>query len=155
MTPRTNSSPVMAGTVRRFVGHVWQPYLTWQTRHVILARMKIRTVDAEKIREARGKDSREVIAHALRQRGHATDAKAIWRWETGKNQPSARVLPDLAEVLGLKIDDLFEDVTPPFERSRVRDMDAPLDRDDFEMLGALMARLGVSLEPVPQEEVRS
>lgn len=74
--------------------------------------MKTKTVDAGKIREARGKNTREVIAHALRQRGHATDAKAIWRWETGKNQPSARVLPDLAEVLGLKIDDLFEGEAP-------------------------------------------
>jgi transcriptional regulator with XRE-family HTH domain len=115
--------------------------------------MKIRTVDAEKIREARGKNSREVVAHALRQRGHATDAKAIWRWETGKNQPSARVLPDLAEVLGLKIDDLFEEVTPPFGQSKRRD-DSPLDRDDFEMLGALMSRLGASLPEPVQEEVR-
>lgn len=70
--------------------------------------MKTQTVNSTRLREARGQRTREVIAHSLRQRGHATDAKAIWRWETRKNQPSARVLPDLAEVLGLEISDLFE-----------------------------------------------
>lgn len=57
----------------------------------------------------RGKRSREVIAHELRRRGHGTDAKAIWRYETGRNQPSARVLPDYADVLGASMSDLFSE----------------------------------------------
>lgn len=71
--------------------------------------MKIKSVQPKRLAELRGKRSREVIAHELRKRGHGTDAKAIWRYETGRNQPSARVLPDYAEVLGAEIDDLYGD----------------------------------------------
>lgn len=59
-----------------------------------------REISPERLMKLRGKRSREVIAHELRGRGHGTDAKAIWRWEKGHNQPSARVLPDYATVLG-------------------------------------------------------
>jgi hypothetical protein len=72
--------------------------------------MRTTTVSATTLRRLRGKRSREVVAHELRRRGHATDAKAIWRWETGKNQPSAGVLPDYAEVLGAEsVDELYAD----------------------------------------------
>lgn len=70
--------------------------------------MQTSSINHDRLRALRGKRSREVIAHELRRRGHATDAKAIWRWERGKNQPSARVLPDYAEVLGAKsVDELY------------------------------------------------
>jgi transcriptional regulator with XRE-family HTH domain len=77
--------------------------------------MMVRTgqVNTEILKAKRGKKSRESVAHELRKRGHATDAKAIWRWETGRNQPSARVLPDLAEVLGVvSVDDLYGNDAP-------------------------------------------
>lgn len=75
--------------------------------------MQIREVSSERIRELRGKRSREVIAHALRRRGHGTDAKTIWRWEKGA-QPQGRVLADLADVLGAEsIEELYDDA--PFQ----------------------------------------
>lgn len=70
--------------------------------------MRTATVNPATLRRLRGKRTREVIAHELRQRGHATDAKAIWRWENRRNQPSARVLPDLASVLGARsVEELY------------------------------------------------
>lgn len=70
--------------------------------------MRRREVSPEVVRELRGVRSREVIAHALRGRGHGTDAKSIWRYETGKSQPSARILPDYAEVLGAEsVEELY------------------------------------------------
>lgn len=70
--------------------------------------MKTTTVSPERLVRLRGTRSREVIAHELRRRGHGTDAKAIWRYETGRNQPSARVLPDYAAALGVgSVDELY------------------------------------------------
>lgn len=70
--------------------------------------MKVMEVSPSTLLALRGKRSREVIAHELRKRGHGTDAKAIWRYETGRNQPSARILPDYASVLGVaSVDDLY------------------------------------------------
>lgn len=74
--------------------------------------VRVRTVqiDAKKLRTLRGTRSREVIAHRLRARGHGTDAKSIWRYETGRSRPGARILADYAEVLGAKsLDDLYAD----------------------------------------------
>jgi hypothetical protein len=69
-----------------------------------------KTIDGNRLAALRGKRSREWVAHELRSRGHATDAKAIWRWENGHNQPNARVLPDYAEVLGApSVEDLYSD----------------------------------------------
>lgn len=70
--------------------------------------MNVVEVNPSTLRTRRGKRSREVIAHELRKRGHGTDAKAIWRYETGRNQPSARILPDYASVLGVaSVDELY------------------------------------------------
>lgn len=72
--------------------------------------MRVRAINAERLMALRGKRTREVIAHELRRRGHGTDAKAIWRYETGRSNPSARVLPDYAEVLGAgSVDELYSD----------------------------------------------
>ncbi len=72
--------------------------------------MKTREINPARLLALRGRRSREVIAHELRKRGHATDAKAIWRWETGKNQPSSRILPDYAEALGApSVEELYGD----------------------------------------------
>lgn len=70
--------------------------------------MKVKELSADRLRSLRGKRSREVIAHELRRRGHGTDAKAIWRYETGRSQPSARLLADYAAVLGAEsVDALY------------------------------------------------
>lgn len=70
--------------------------------------MPTKEVSPTRLAALRGKRSREVIAHELRKLGHGTDAKAIWRYETGRNQPSARVLSDYAAVLGVgAVEDLY------------------------------------------------
>ena len=73
-------------------------------------RFVAKSVSGQRLSALRGKRSREWVAHELRNRGHATDAKAIWRWENGRNQPNARVLPDYADVLGAEsVDELYGD----------------------------------------------
>lgn len=72
--------------------------------------MKTREINPARLIALRGKRSREVVAHELRRRGHGTDAKSIWRYETGKNQPSARILADLADVLGARtVEELYSE----------------------------------------------
>lgn len=72
--------------------------------------MRVRVINPDALRAFRGKRSREVIAHELRRRGHGTDAKALWRYETGRSQPHARILPDYAAVLGAgSVDELYGD----------------------------------------------
>jgi len=71
--------------------------------------MRRREIDGNKLRAFRGKVSREDVAHKLRDRGHATDAKAVWRWENGHNQPNARVLLDYADVLGCRLEELYDE----------------------------------------------
>lgn len=71
--------------------------------------MQIRKVSPDRLRELRGKRHRTVIADAMRQRGHGTDAKTIWRWENGAS-PHPNVLPDLADILGAgSIEELYDD----------------------------------------------
>ncbi|MFG2072927.1 helix-turn-helix domain-containing protein [Nonomuraea maritima] len=36
------------------------------------------------------------------------DHAAVWRWDTGKQQPSTQVLPDLAKLFGVSIEELYE-----------------------------------------------
>lgn len=99
-----------------------------------------RTVDGQRLAALRGLRSREVIAHELRSRGHATDAKAIWRWENGRNQPNARILPDYAEALGAaSVDELYSDAEDDEEAASMQ----PTQREVLETLyGALGLALG-------------
>lgn len=83
-------------------------------------RMRTKAISAERLIALRGKRSREDIAHELRKRGHGTDAKSIWRYETGRSNPLARLLPDYANILGAaSVDELYasdgdeEDRTAP------------------------------------------
>lgn len=48
------------------------------------------------------------VAYALRARGHKTDGVSVSRWERGENAPRANVIPDLAAVLGVTIEKLYE-----------------------------------------------
>lgn len=73
-----------------------------------MAAVRAIAINPSRLRALRGKRSREDIAHQLRSRGHGTDAKAIWRYEAGRSQPNARILPDYAAVLGAKsVDELY------------------------------------------------
>lgn len=74
-----------------------------------MARVRSVAINPGRLLTLRGKRSREDVAHQLRNRGHGTDAKAIWRYETGRSQPNARVLPDYAAVLGVSVDELYTD----------------------------------------------
>lgn len=105
--------------------------------------MKTSTVNPERLLSLRGKRSREVVAHELRKRGHGTDAKAIWRYETGRNQPSARVLPDYAAVLGVPMDDLYGDADDAEAASM------PLSGDPRDMLAVLAHALNQAIEALP------
>lgn len=101
-----------------------------------------KSVDGQRLAELRGKRSREWIAHELRSRGHATDAKAIWRWENGRNQPNARVLPDYAEVLGAdSVDELYGDAED--EEAAL----SLLSADDYRIYGELTARILRASQP--------
>lgn len=104
--------------------------------------MRATTVNPATLRRLRGKRSREVIAHELRVRGHATDAKAIWRWENRRNQPSARVLPDYAEVLGApSLEALYgdDDEEEDALSGLTREEQELLDRLSFEQVVAYKA----------------
>ena len=48
------------------------------------------------------------VAVALRQRGHGADSMSVSRWERGQNVPHANIIPDLAAVLGVTIEHLYE-----------------------------------------------
>jgi transcriptional regulator with XRE-family HTH domain len=64
-------------------------------------------VDPARLRALRGTLSREELASRLRTAGARADAKAVWRWETGRNVPSTRVLPVYAAALGVSVDELL------------------------------------------------
>jgi transcriptional regulator with XRE-family HTH domain len=48
------------------------------------------------------------VAFRLRQRGHKANERSIRRWESGQHAPHANMVPDLAAVLGVTIEKLYE-----------------------------------------------
>lgn len=48
------------------------------------------------------------VAHTLRERGHKADGVSVSRWERGQNAPRSNIIPDLAAVLGVRIEELYE-----------------------------------------------
>jgi transcriptional regulator with XRE-family HTH domain len=68
------------------------------------------TINPARIVQARHRRgfSQPDVAFRLRERGHKTDTATISRWETGKNTPHGNIIPDLAAVLGVTIDKLYE-----------------------------------------------
>jgi transcriptional regulator with XRE-family HTH domain len=48
------------------------------------------------------------VAFGLRQRGHKANEKSIRRWESGQHAPHANMVPDLAAVLDVTIEKLYE-----------------------------------------------
>ncbi len=49
------------------------------------------------------------VAFALRERGHnGVEPVSVSRWERGKGTPHANVIADLASVLGVRIEKLYE-----------------------------------------------
>ncbi len=61
-----------------------------------------------------------LTAVQLAERMHCTKT-TVYFWETGRTWPSAALLPELAEILGCTIDDLFtdhnEELTPQKEET--------------------------------------
>lgn len=49
------------------------------------------------------------VAYELRQRGFKVDATSISRWERGEHTPKANVMPALAAIYGVTIDELYSD----------------------------------------------
>lgn len=112
--------------------------------------MRTREINTLALIRLRGKRSKALIAHELRKRGHGTDAKSIWRYENGHSQPNARILPDLADVLGAgSIDELFldDEAEAASMSSAAADFTARLD-------ALLMERAFVILDRAEKERVR-
>lgn len=61
-----------------------------------------------KLEAIRGKKTQTDLANALRERGFGTTQTTISRWESGQ-VPHSRVLPALAETLGCRIEELFDE----------------------------------------------
>lgn len=106
-------------------------------------RMRTKAISAERLIALRGKRSREDIAHELRKRGHGTDAKSIWRYETGRSNPLARLLPDYANILGAaSVDELY--ASDGDEEDRTAPRSSPLSDDLLRL-----ARFAAMLEKSP------
>ena len=62
-----------------------------------------------KFKTAREKSgmSQQGLAQAL-----GVDQSAVCLWETGKTKPRAKLLPNIAKILGCSIDDLLADDVP-------------------------------------------
>jgi transcriptional regulator with XRE-family HTH domain len=73
--------------------------------------MRVTTLQPSKILRARltAELSQDRVADALKARGVGASAKQVWRWEQGIHTPRASVIPVLAEVLGVDMDELFGD----------------------------------------------
>ena len=72
--------------------------------------MSTTTISPRSINQARLRAglTQEDVAFRLRQRGHKANGRSIQRWEGGSNVPRANVIPDLAAVLGVTIETLYE-----------------------------------------------
>lgn len=71
----------------------------------------VKTLQPRKILQARLRRgfTQEDVAFHLRTRGVAASGKQVHRWERGSHAPRAAVIPALAEVLGVTIDQLYGD----------------------------------------------
>lgn len=72
--------------------------------------MRIASVNGQRIVEARTKArmTQMDVAFRLRERGHNTGPLQVGRWERGENEPRSNMIPDLAAVLGVTIESLYE-----------------------------------------------
>jgi len=72
--------------------------------------MRTACINPQRIYEARDgrKLTQEDVAFGLRQRGHKANGRSIRRWESGQHAPHANIVPDLAAVLGVTIEKLYE-----------------------------------------------
>lgn len=112
--------------------------------------MRANQLSTARLIALRGRRTREVIAHALRGRGHGTDAKAIWRYETGRSQPNVRLLADYADVLGAgSVDELF--VEDEEEAARTVAAAAALEAPSEEMLDALAFAIDAAREKIASQ----
>jgi transcriptional regulator with XRE-family HTH domain len=106
------------------------------------------TLNPKRISQARLRAglSQGDVAYALRQRGHKTDAMTVSRWERGQNTPHANVIPDMAAVLGVTIEHLYErsesgDDDEEDELALRRIADQLIDRNQDDLAAALQARV--------------
>lgn len=69
------------------------------------------TLSGRKLYEARLRSgmTQTDVAFGLRDRGHSkASLLSVGRWERGENTPHANMIPDLAAVLGVTIESLYE-----------------------------------------------
>lgn len=104
--------------------------------------MKTKRLSHDRLYELRlqsGKSQADV-AHELRNRGFRVDPTAISRWERGKHEPGAGVIPSLAEVYGVATDELYTSDDDEDESLPTRSLAADLER---------LARVAAVLERRP------
>lgn len=94
--------------------------------------MQTRTINPQAIYQLRLKrgHSQDGVAHALRRHGFNTTARSVANWERGVNTPRANVIPALASILDVTIDELYADADD-------EESDPPMDAMDLELLRAL------------------
>jgi transcriptional regulator with XRE-family HTH domain len=74
---------------------------------------KLREIHCARLRAARAAKgwSRDTLAYEVRRRipnnEYLTSARSIQRWESGKNQPAAAIVPVLGEALGVSVSYLY------------------------------------------------
>lgn len=72
--------------------------------------MRLACIDPKRINQARLRAgmTQADVAYRLRERGHKANERSIRRWESGQHAPHANVVPDLAGVLNVPIEDLYQ-----------------------------------------------
>lgn len=72
--------------------------------------MRTACINPKRILEARLRAglTQDEVAYRLRQRGHKANGRSIRRWESGQHAPHANIVPNLAAVLGVEIEKLYE-----------------------------------------------
>lgn len=93
--------------------------------------MTIREFSPDGLKQARLKRgfTQDDLAHELRRRELRTNGTQVGRWETGMNTPRASVIPVLADVLGVTMDELYGTSSDDDEEAALlRDIrDLPVD----------------------------
>lgn len=109
--------------------------------------MKLAVINPQRILEARKARglTQDDVAFQLRQRGHKANGRSIRRWEAGAHAPHANIIPDLAAVLGVTIEKLYEQSESgdddDDEASMRRIAQRLIERRQYDLAADLMTRL--------------
>lgn len=102
--------------------------------------------------------TQEDAAHALRRKGFKATGLSISRWERGTHEPRSNVIPALAEVYGVSIDELYgEDEDEDSETVLQRLAREAADRGDYttaeDLYGVLRGRVESQRQSPPRNSL--